>query len=67
MLEAFYEDIAELRRREGLINGAVDDLAMLMRRKLATSEIDEYRELKEVYDKLKKVLLGEKNAGEYDR
>ena len=35
------------------INEAIDDLSILMREKIKNNEIDEYRSLKAVYDKLK--------------
>lgn len=36
-----------------ILNESIDDLALLMREKLASNEIDEYRRLKVIYDKLK--------------
>ena len=35
------------------INDAIDDLAKLMNEKLRKGEMDEYRSLKAIYDKLK--------------
>lgn len=36
-----------------VLNESIDDLSLLMREKLTNNEIDEYRKLKVVYDKLK--------------
>ena len=35
------------------LNSAIDDLAKIMREKITNNEIEEYKSLKVVYDKLK--------------
>lgn len=35
------------------LNSAIDDLAKIMREKITNNEIEEYKRLKVVYDKLK--------------
>lgn len=36
-----------------ILNSSIDDLSKLMKEKLKNDEMDEYRKLKVVYDKLK--------------